>query len=114
MQLKSGTYVDARKKGSLFRFINHSCRPNCTVEMWTVNKRIRVGVFSISDISAGTELNFDYKWKRSNRLLTKCHCGTDVCRGYIEIVTPDEIAQVILLVTVSLFLLTFYYHHSAH
>ena len=31
-QLKPGTYLDASTKGSIYRFINHSCEPNCYVE----------------------------------------------------------------------------------
>lgn len=93
LQLKPGTYLDASVKGSVFRFINHSCEPNCTVEMWTVNKRIRVGIFSMKEISRGTELSFDYAWKLSKRPITKCYCGTESCRGYIEILTPEELAM---------------------
>ena len=51
-----------QERGSIYRFINHSCEPNCTVEMWTVNRRIRVGVFSSKHIPLGTELTFDYAW----------------------------------------------------
>ena len=92
-QLKPGTYLDASTKGSIYRFINHSCEPNCYVEPWTVNRRIRVGVFAAKDISQGTELSFDYAWRLGNRPITKCHCGTKSCRGYIEILTPEELAM---------------------
>lgn len=71
MELKPGTYLDARYKGSISRFINHSCEPNCTVEVWTVGKKLRVGIFSLKSIPSGTELTFDYCWERSARPLTK-------------------------------------------
>ena len=29
MELQNGWFIDARDKGSLSRFINHSCEPNC-------------------------------------------------------------------------------------
>jgi histone-lysine N-methyltransferase SETD2 len=35
MQLSNKCYIDSRRKGSIGRFINHSCEPNCTVEVWT-------------------------------------------------------------------------------
>ena len=93
MEIKNGTFLDASKRGSVYRFINHSCEPNCTVEMWTVNRRIRVGVFSSKHIPLGTELTFDYAWRLSRRAITKCHCGTKSCRGYLEILTPEELAS---------------------
>lgn len=71
MELKEDTYLDASRKGSISRFINHSCEPNCTVEVWTVGRRLRVGIFSLKDIPAGTELTFDYRWERSTRPPTK-------------------------------------------
>jgi histone-lysine N-methyltransferase SETD2 len=37
MQLKSGSFLDAMHKGSIGRFINHSCEPNCTVQVKTEN-----------------------------------------------------------------------------
>lgn len=112
MQLKAGTYIDARRKGSIFRFINHSCQPNCTVEMWTVGRRTRVGVFTTKDISSGEELCFDYKWKRSSRAPTKCHCGTSVCRGYLEVISSEELALVwYYLNSIELLIVT---HHSPY
>jgi SET domain-containing protein len=71
MELKPNTFLDARRKGSVSRFINHSCEPNCTVEVWTVGKRLRVGIFSLKAIPAGSELTFDYRWERSVRPPTK-------------------------------------------
>jgi SET domain-containing protein len=71
MELKPNTFLDARRKGSISRFINHSCEPNCTVEVWTVGKKLRVGIFSLKAIPAGSELTFDYRWERSLRPPTK-------------------------------------------
>jgi histone-lysine N-methyltransferase SETD2 len=94
LQLKPGNYLDARNKGTIGRFINHSCEPNCTIELWTVNGRIRVGIFALTDIERESELSFDYKWSRSNRPPTKCHCGTASCRGFLEIMTAQEIEEI--------------------
>ena len=55
--------IDAGPKGNLARFMNHSCDPNCIAQKWTVNGDIRVGLFAIKDIAAGTELTFNYGWK---------------------------------------------------
>ena len=91
MQLKNGVYLDAGRKGSISRFINHSCEPNCFVEVWTVQGRLRVGIFTMVSIPVGTELTFDYKWRPSTRPPTRCHCGTEFCRGYLEIFSKDEL-----------------------
>lgn len=91
MQLKNGVYLDASRKGSISRFINHSCEPNCFVEIWSVQGHLRVGIFSMCSIPAGTELTFDYKWRRSARPPTRCCCGTEYCRGYLEIMSAEEI-----------------------
>lgn len=92
MQLKgkADTFLDASKMGSISRFINHSCEPNCTVDFWRVGNRLRVGIFTSKFIPSGTELTFDYKWEQSNRQPTKCMCGTPSCRGYIEVMSDVE------------------------
>eukprot|EP01038_Epipyxis_sp_PR26KG_P013587 gene13587-18237_t len=87
MQLKTGVYLDAREKGSISRFINHSCEPNCTIEIWTVDDRLRVGIFTLKNIQKGEELTFDYQWKASDRPPTVCYCGTTSCRGFLEVST---------------------------
>ena len=88
MQLKPDTFLDASRKGSISRFINHSCEPNATVDFWTIGKRLHVGVFTAQNISSGTELTFDYKWEpSSNRPPTKCLCRSPSCRGTIEVLS---------------------------
>ena len=71
MQLKKDTFIDGRRKSSVARFINHSCDPNCTVEIWTVAGKLRAGIFTIKPVLAGDELSFDYQWVRSRRSLTR-------------------------------------------
>lgn len=36
-------YVDASAYGSLARFINHSCDPNCMAQIWQVGSEVRLG-----------------------------------------------------------------------
>ena len=91
-----------RKKGTIGRFINHSCEPNCTIEIWNVRGKLKPGIFTLKDISKGEELSFDYKWKPSNnRPLSKCYCGTKSCRGYLEVVTEQDIENNELLLRVT-------------
>lgn len=86
MGLGYGVYLDARQRGGLARYVNHSCQPNCRVDRWTVKGILRAVVVSLHDISAGTELTFDYQWERKRgRAPTKCHCGSANCRGTLEV-----------------------------
>jgi len=86
MALDGDVYIDARKKGSLARYINHSCEPNCAVHRWKVKGISRAAIFALKDIKKGEELTFDYKWDRKRgRAPTKCHCNTPTCRGTLEV-----------------------------
>ena len=53
MNLGDGLTVDARKKGNLARFINHSCDPNCGVEKWMVEGQPRIGIFALRNLEVG-------------------------------------------------------------
>ncbi|KAK3863179.1 hypothetical protein Pcinc_031011, partial [Petrolisthes cinctipes] len=61
---KSDQLIDATRKGNVSRFINHSCDPNAETQKWTVNGELRVGFFSKKQITAGDEINFDYRLER--------------------------------------------------
>lgn len=87
MALGDGVYLDARQKGGVARYINHSCRPNCKVELWTVKGVVRAAVVAMSEvIKPGEELTFDYQWERKRgRAPTVCHCSMPECRGTLEV-----------------------------
>lgn len=86
MALDSNIYLDARRKGGIARYINHSCEPNCVVERWKVRGILRAAVIASKDMPAGTELSFDYQWERKRgRAPTKCHCFAPKCRGTLEV-----------------------------
>jgi hypothetical protein len=85
MQLNAKTYLDSRTKGAIGRFINHSCEPNCIIEIWSNNGVLHVGIFTIKEVAAGAELSFDYQWPPSKRPPTVCNCGTPTCRGHLEV-----------------------------
>lgn len=71
--------LDGRTRGNVARLINHSCAPNCRVEVlggqiWIVARR---------DIAAGEELTFDYGFKFSEWMHHACLCGDARCAGFI-------------------------------
>ncbi|KAI8052543.1 hypothetical protein BDF22DRAFT_524931 [Syncephalis plumigaleata] len=83
MTLNNEEYIDATKKGSYARFINHSCNPNCVLQKWTVGARTRMGIFTLRRVLQGEELTFDYKFQRYGAEAQPCYCGEPNCKGYI-------------------------------
>ncbi|EEH46783.2 uncharacterized protein PADG_02881 [Paracoccidioides brasiliensis Pb18] len=86
--------VDGRKYGSITRFMNHSCRPNCRmfpVSQYEAERNIfDMAFFAIKNIPAGTELTFDYcpySDKEGSKAVdpdaVKCLCGERTCRGQL-------------------------------
>ena len=77
--------VDAEHIGSVARYINHSCDPNCVVVPWIVDGYHRLGIFSKRNINPREELTFDYKWesKRGGNKI-KCLCGSNICRTTVH------------------------------
>ena len=62
------------------RFINHSCDPNCEVEI-TDN---RIWISSIKRIKKGTELTYNYGYPFDSDFEEHiCKCDTKKCVGYI-------------------------------
>lgn len=72
--------------GGIGRFINHSCRPNCNVWRWVVDRKPRVGIFvGDSGIAAGVEVTIDYKLVEIRPgEIQQCLCGNEECRGLLE------------------------------
>uniref|UniRef100_H2YKY0 Histone-lysine N-methyltransferase n=1 Tax=Ciona savignyi TaxID=51511 RepID=H2YKY0_CIOSA len=89
MALSQDEIIDATLKGNTSRFINHSCDPNCETQKWTVNGRLRVGFFTLRNISKGEEITFDYQFERYGKEAQACFCGSTNCRGYLG-KAPDE------------------------
>ena len=55
------TIIDATKVGSLARFVNHSCAPNCLTQIIVHAKRKKIALYAKRDILPGEELVYDYK-----------------------------------------------------
>lgn len=76
---------------SPYRFINHSCEPNCQfmIEESVENgvKEMTVYLEALENISAGDELRTDYGWPADGAI--PCKCGKKNCRGWV--VAEDEL-----------------------
>lgn len=58
MKYTKDLFIDGETKGSLARFINHSCNPNCLFRLWSVNGVNVVAVVALKDISkVSTQFN---------------------------------------------------------
>lgn len=56
MDLGEGEVIDASQRGSILRFVNHSCGPNAETQKWTVQGTRRIGLFALHDIDKGEEV----------------------------------------------------------
>uniref|UniRef100_A0A0N4Z6J0 SET domain-containing protein n=1 Tax=Parastrongyloides trichosuri TaxID=131310 RepID=A0A0N4Z6J0_PARTI len=84
LQIQPGFVIDGGGKGSLARFLNHSCDPNCKIERWNVNGSYRFAIFSIKQILIGEELTVDYSeyWVKRKED-TICKCESKKCKGIL-------------------------------
>ena len=71
--------IDGNKEYNTARYINHSCDPNCWVDV--IDKRI--WIISLRDIREGEELTFDYGFDVEHWKEHPCRCGCSNCVGYI-------------------------------
>jgi hypothetical protein len=67
--------------GNNSRFINHSCDPNCELQLWLVKGRMHIGIVSLRDIEPDEPLSYDYQFDTNESNVFKCYCGTAKCRG---------------------------------
>ncbi len=83
-ELDDGRVIDARVRGNAARWINHSCKPNCTTQE---DEKGRVFIEAKRKIRVGEELSYDYRLSIDAKLTKKeraafaCRCGAKRCRG---------------------------------
>ena len=78
--------IDATHQGSLARFINHSCDPNCVAKTITLNGSKRIVMYAKKGIKSGEEITYDYKFptEKDPQKKVKCLCGSGSCRKYLN------------------------------
>lgn len=72
-------------RGSIARFVNHSCEPNCRIVKWIVAGKPRMALFAGDrPIMTGEELTYDYNFDPfSAKNVQECRCGAKNCRGIL-------------------------------
>ena len=84
LHVGEGMVIDGHRMGGECRFVNHSCKPNCEMQKWSVNGLYRMALFSSREIQPHEELNYDYNFSLFNEGQGQtCHCGNEECRGII-------------------------------
>jgi uncharacterized protein len=78
-----------------FRFLNHSCQPNCCLREYAVedddgNCHAELWLTVETTIGPGEQMTIDYAWPAKHAI--PCHCGSPSCRRWI--VAADELEQV--------------------
>eukprot|EP00286_Rhodomonas_abbreviata_P011204 CAMPEP_0181330618 /NCGR_PEP_ID=MMETSP1101-20121128/24003_1 /TAXON_ID=46948 /ORGANISM="Rhodomonas abbreviata, Strain Caron Lab Isolate" /LENGTH=1264 /DNA_ID=CAMNT_0023439901 /DNA_START=106 /DNA_END=3900 /DNA_ORIENTATION=- len=87
--LDGEVYIDGSTHGSIASFVNHSCNPNCSLQVWWVpvgdKYEPRVGLFAIRDIDEGEALFFEYRMVSFIANTIRCYCGSkSKCKTYVN------------------------------
>jgi SET domain-containing protein len=81
--LADGMLIDGGSGGNDARWINHACEPNCEA----FEEDGKVFIYSLQDIEAGEELNYNYaliyeaRHTPAIKRAFACHCGAPSCTG---------------------------------
>jgi hypothetical protein len=79
-----------------FRFLNHSCRPNCSLREYEVADddgtcHLELWLAVETAIAPGEQMTIDYGWPAKHAI--PCRCGSPLCRRWV--VAADELKQVV-------------------
>jgi len=74
-EINSKKTIDGAIRENIARYINHSCKPNCEVEI----KKGHILISSIKNIKAGDELNYDYGKEFWNEHIKPKGCKCESC-----------------------------------
>lgn len=99
MDFDQSMILDATR-GSIARFVNHSCASNCRMIKWTVAGKPRMALFAGDNgIMTGEELTYDYNFNPySVKNVQECRCGAEGCRGVLG-PKPKEIREALKPIT---------------
>ena len=80
-ELNSQYDIDGSFAYNKARYINHSCEPNCEVEI----KKGQIWIISIKNIKKNEEFSYDYGYEFDKEDFKDhvCKCGKKRCIGYI-------------------------------
>lgn len=79
-QINSRKTIDGSVRSNIARYINHSCKPNCEVDI----KKGRVLISAIKNIKAGEELSYDYGEEYFDYYIKPHGCRCAPCKAKKE------------------------------
>ncbi len=71
--------IDGKTLKNKARYINHSCDPNCEVELTSRT----IWLVALRDITAGEDLTYNYGYEVKDYMEHPCTCRAKNCCGYI-------------------------------
>lgn len=67
--------IDGSPRWNTARYINHSCKPNCEVDI----KKGKIMIMAIKNIGVGEELNYDYGKEYFDEFIKPYGCKCEKC-----------------------------------
>lgn len=81
----SETVIDNTARGNCSRFTNHCCTPCLYVKVLEMQGQLHLCFFAKTDIRAGQELTFDYRFKEEDSdSKVPCQCAAPNCKGTLN------------------------------
>lgn len=74
-EISSRRTVDGTGRDNTARYINHSCKPNCEVDI----KKGRIFIYAIKNIKVGEELHYDYGKEYVDEYIKPYGCKCEKC-----------------------------------
>jgi len=85
--------IDAKRRGNVGRFLNHSCDPNCFLQNIfsdTHDPRFPIlAFFTMKPVKALQELTWDYYYEDDDDVF-ECNCGSINCRSLNSTVNEEK------------------------
>ena len=76
-EVNSKKTIDGSGRENKARYINHSCRPNCEIEI----EKGKVFVYSKKNIKEGEELSYDYGKEYFDEYIKPYGCRCEKCKN---------------------------------
>lgn len=67
--------IDGFDRSNLARYINHSCKPNCEVEI----ENGKINIYALKNINVGDELTYDYGKEYFDEFIKPIGCKCEKC-----------------------------------